>query len=101
MGKKKRNKLIREIAAGLPKMQKSVFEKELVNGSDILPPGVLIGNVGGKEILAGKTYVMDKVVKQDVNHYRRMKSHVNKMGLDGAKAYIIGVKAMQFKQDKK
>lgn len=101
MGKKKRNKIIREIAEQLPKFQTTAFRKELVNGSDILAPGQLKGIVNGIEILAGRTYVNDQIVKQDVNHYNRMKNMANKEGMVGIKKYILAVKTMQAKQDKK
>lgn len=100
MGKKKRNKLIREIAEQLPKFQQNTFRKELVNGSDILPPGQLKGIVNGKEILAGVTYVNDQIVKVDINHYSRMKKMANKEGMIGIKKYILATKLMQSKQDK-
>lgn len=101
MGKKKRNKIIREIAAQLPAFKQTVLRKELVNGSDILPPGVLFGVVNGVKLMAGVTYAVDQYDKIEVNHYNRMKKMVNAKGLKGAKDYINEVKAMQFKQDNK
>ena len=101
MGKKKRNKIIRKIANELPLMQQNAICKELFNGSDVLPSGVLIGNIGGTEILAGRTYVNKKVVKVNVNHYKRLKKVVSQNGIKGATAYIIAVKAIQRKQDQK
>ena len=101
MGKKKRNKIIREIAKELPVMLQNSIRKELVNGSDILPPGVLIANIGGTEIMAGRTYVNDQRIKTEVNHYKRMKKAVSTNGLKGATAYIVAVKSMQRAQDEK
>ena len=101
MGKKKRNKIIREIAKELPLMQQNAIRKELFNGSDVLPPGVLVANIGGTEILAGRTYVNDQLIKVNVNHYKRLKKVVSQNGIKGATAYIVAVKAIQRKQDQK
>lgn len=99
MGKKKRNKQIREIAAQLPKMKYETTYKELFKGSDVLlPAGVLVATVAGREILAGKTYVNSQKVKMDVNHYRRMKSMANKSGVKGLAEYIFSVNRMVNKQ---
>lgn len=98
MGKKKRNKQIREIAAQLPKMKYETTHKEIFNGSDVLPEGVLVGTVGGREMLAGRTYVNSQKIKMDVNHYRRMKSMTNKSGVKGLAEYIFSVNRMVNKQ---
>ena len=87
MGKKSKTKLLRRIAAELPKMQEQAFTKKIVSGFE------LASEKREKDAYdPSKNYLQrNAVVAVPVNHTRRMKKLAKQYGMNSAVSYALMV----------
>jgi hypothetical protein len=89
MGKKAKFKKIRRFASQMPVIEVASVIGERLTGKDAMMDGV--SEIEGKPVDQNTTYIKKKVVKQPLNHNRKMKAMYNKFGPGGVNAYVNAV----------
>lgn len=85
---KRLTQALKALAKQLPKQDYQYVKKEVKKGSDLFKEGVTeLSN--GEGIDFAKEYIKNVIDKNEVNHFRRLKSAFDSNGFDGLQNYLI------------